>query len=106
MERLDLMLILVGMGGVTFLPRWIPLFFLSGRRLPPIVIEWLELIPVAVLSALLLPELVTAGEPRRLDLFRPELLVAIPTFGAALASRSLGLTVVVGMGLYWVVGKI
>ncbi len=66
--------------------------------------DWLDLIPAAVLSALVLPALVTTGEPRHLDLLRPELLVAVPTFLFALKTRSLGGSVVLGMGLYWLLG--
>jgi branched-subunit amino acid transport protein len=94
-------LVVLGMGAVTFLPRWIPLFALSRRRLPDWVLDWLDLIPAAVLSALVLPSLVTSGEPRHLDLLRPELYAAIPTFLFALKTRSLGGSVVLGMGLYW-----
>ncbi len=94
------------MGAVTFLPRWIPLFFLSNRKLPDWFVEWLDLIPAAILSALLIPALVTAGDPRRLILWRPELLVAVPTFLFALKTKSLGGTVVVGMLLFWLVGKV
>ena len=100
-------LLLLGMGLVTYLPRWAPLFFLSRRRLPQWFIEWLDLIPVSILSALLLPELVTSGAaPRQLDLLRPELLVALPTFFFAWKTRSLGGTVVVGMALFWLSGRI
>ncbi|MFZ5573047.1 MAG: AzlD domain-containing protein [Thermodesulfobacteriota bacterium] len=96
----------LGMGLVTFLPRWIPLFFLSNRRLPDWLVEWLDLIPAAILSALLIPGLITAGDPRRLDLWRPELFVAVPTFLFALRTKSLGGTVVAGMLLYWLAGKL
>jgi len=97
----DYTLIVLGMGAVTFLPRWVPLFALSRRRLPDWILDWLDLIPAAVLSALVLPALVTSGEPRHLDLLRPELGVAIPTFLFALKTRSLGGSVLLGMGLYW-----
>jgi branched-subunit amino acid transport protein len=98
--------LLIGMGLVTYLPRWVPLFYLSRRRLPRWFVDWLELIPVAILSALVLPELVTGGSPRHLALFQPGLLVALPTFLFALKTRSLGGTVVVGMLLFWLAGKI
>jgi branched-subunit amino acid transport protein len=94
------------MGLVTFLPRWMPLYFLSNRRLPPWLIKWLDLIPVSILSALLAPALVTPGTPRHLSLCQPELLVAVPTFLFALKTRSLGGTVVIGMLLYWLTGKL
>jgi branched-subunit amino acid transport protein len=106
MDSSSYLFLILGMGIVTYLPRWIPLFFLSNRKLPEWFINWLDLIPVAILSALLLPILITSGEPRHLEFFHARLLVAIPTFVFALKTRSLGGTVIVGMLLYWVVSKI
>jgi branched-subunit amino acid transport protein len=105
MPEMDYVVIVLGMGAVTYLPRWLPLFALSRRNLPRWFLDWLDLIPAAVLSALVLPALVTMGQdPRRLDLLQPNLIVAIPTFLFALKTRSLGGTVVVGMGMYWLLG--
>lgn len=94
------------MGLVSFIPRWVPLFFLSKRELPPLLIEWLELIPVAILSALLLPALVTTGTPRVFNPLSIEMLIAIPTFVFAWFTKSLGGTLVVGMLLYWGAGYV
>jgi branched chain amino acid efflux pump len=99
------LLLLLGMGAVTYLPRLLPLLFLSQRELPRWLVEWLELIPVAILAALLAPSLVVDGATNRLALFRPELLIAIPTFLFAWRTRSLGGTVLVGMLLFWFAGK-
>ncbi len=99
-------LLIMAMGAVTYVPRWLPLFFLSRKRLPFWLQAWLDLIPVAILSALILPELVTTGNPRHLDLFRPELIVALPTLLFALKTRSLGGTVILGMALFWLTGKL
>jgi branched chain amino acid efflux pump len=93
--------VILGMGLVTYLPRWFPLVFLSRRNLPRWLVEWLDLIPAAILSALLLPELVTHGTPRHLALWQPELWVAIPTFVFALKTKSLGGTVLIGMAMFW-----
>lgn len=98
------LLLLLGMGAVTYLPRLLPLLFLSQRELPRWLVQWLELIPVAILAALLAPSLVVDGDSGRLDLLRPELWVAVPTFLFAHKTRSLGGTVVVGMGLFWLAG--
>lgn len=94
------------MGLVTYVPRWMPLFFLSQRELPKLFVEWLDLIPAAILSALLLPELITSGTPKSLEFFRPEVLVAFPTFVFAIKTRSLGGTVLFGMALFWGAGMI
>lgn len=105
MIRSEYLLLVIGMGLVTYIPRWVPLFYLSRRSLPQWFVDWLELIPVAILSALLLPEILTAGIPRHLDLLRPHLPVAVLTFVFALKTRSLGGTVVVGMLLFWLAGR-
>jgi branched-subunit amino acid transport protein len=96
--------IIVGMGVVTYGPRWFPLLFLARRRMPSWLIEWLDFIPASILSALVVPYLVTSGEPRHLDVFRPELFVALPTFAFAVKTKSLAGTVVVGMFLFWFAG--
>jgi branched-subunit amino acid transport protein len=101
----DYMILCLGMGLVTYVPRWAPLFALSQRTLPRWLEEWLDLIPVAILSALIFPALLTAGEPRQLSLWNNDLLVAVPVFLFALRTRSLGGTVVLGMALYWLAGK-
>jgi branched-subunit amino acid transport protein len=102
----DYMLLIAGMGLVTYIPRWLPLFSLTRFKLPDILVEWLDLIPAAILSALLLPVLITVSEPKHLELFQPKLLAAIPTFLFAFKTKSLGGTVVFGMIIYWIIEKI
>jgi len=98
------LLLLAGMGAVTYLPRLLPLFFLSQRELPRWLVEWLELIPVAILAALLAPSLALDDAAGRFDLLRPELWIAVPTFLFAWRTRSLGGTVILGMALFWLAG--
>jgi branched-subunit amino acid transport protein len=93
--------VVAGMGIVTYIPRLVPVYFMSGKKLPGWFIEWLDLIPAAVLSALLLPELFTTGMPRIFTFFSPETIAAVPTFIVAVKTKSLGGTVITGMGLYW-----
>lgn len=104
MSFFDYLFLFSGMGLVTYIPRWLPLFYLAHRRLPRWLIDWLSLIPVAILSALLAPSLFTDGHPRSLHPGKLELLVAIPTLIFSLKSRSMGATVLVGMFLYWLGG--
>lgn len=96
--------VIAGMGIVTYVPRWIPLVFLTRRQLPVCLVEWLDFIPASILSALVVPYLITTGDPRHLDFMRPELFVAIPTFAFALMTKSLAGTVIVGMFLFWLAG--
>jgi branched-subunit amino acid transport protein len=102
----EIVLIIVGMGIVTYISRWLPLFFLSRRALPAWLIDWLDFIPAAILSALILPALITAGEPKHLQWMKPDLWVAIPTLLFALRTRSLAGTVIFGMVLYWIASNL
>ena len=100
------LLLLAGMGAVTYLPRCLPLVALARRRLPDMVLEWLGLIAPAILAALVAPGLLVDPGAGTLDPARPELWVAVPTLLCAWRTRSLGGTVAAGMGLFWVVGKL
>lgn len=106
MTAAEYLLLFSGMGLVTYLPRALPLLYLAHKELPQWLIDWLGLIPVAILSALLAPSLFADSANRQLELGKPELLVAIPTLIFALKTRSLGGTVLVGMLLYWLAGLI
>ena len=99
-------IVIIGMSLVTYLPRWIPFIVLARRNLPKWLLEWLDLIPAAILGALLLPLLMTTGEPRHIELFQPQLLVAVPTLLFAIKTKSLSGTVILGMFLFWVADKI
>ena len=102
----DYLFLFGGMGLVTYLPRALPLLYLAHKKMPQWLIEWLGLIPVAILSALLAPALFTEAATRTFMLGKLELLVAVPTLLFALKTRSLGGTVLVGMMLYWLGGMV
>ncbi|MFP4030334.1 MAG: AzlD domain-containing protein [Desulfococcaceae bacterium] len=102
----EFLLLVGGMGLATYLPRWAPLLFLSERKLPDWLVEWLDLIPAAILSALVAPALVVSGDPRQLDWLRPELAAAVPTFWFARKTRSLAGAVVLGMALFWLLERV
>jgi len=102
----DYLFLLIGMGLVTYLPRMLPLAVLARRRLPQGLIDWLGLIPVAILAALVAPALFVEPAAHSVSLTRLELLTAVPTLLFALKTRSLGGTVFVGMLLYWLGGLV
>ncbi|MCP3175686.1 AzlD domain-containing protein [Desulfuromonas sp. KJ2020] len=105
MSLMDYLLLVAGMGAVTYIPRWLPLFALAQRRLPQGLVDWLRLIPVAILSALVAPALLADSAARTLSFGKPEFWVAIPTLFFAWRTRSLAGTVIFGMFLFWLAGK-
>ncbi len=106
MSNRDFLLLMLAMGAVTYLPRMVPLVVLSRRALPTWLAEWLELIPAAILSALIVPTLFAQSNPRIFNLGKVELLAAVPTLLCAVKTRSLAGTVIVGMLCYWGLGLI
>jgi branched-subunit amino acid transport protein len=100
---LDQLILIAGMTAVTAIPRVLPLLLLSSRRLHPGLMRWLEMIPPAVLAALLAPALFlqkTAGGGDSLWISPGNtfLLAAVPTFLVAWKSGSFFGTVAAGMG--------
>lgn len=95
--RPAILLLILGMALVTYLPRMLPILLLSRLRMPPLLLRWLEFVPVAVLSALLASGLLVKEGQLALPPAHPELLAALPTFLVAIKSRSLMGTVVTGL---------
>ncbi len=104
MSPSDYLFLFVGMGLVTYLPRALPLIYLTHKKMPQWLVDWLEYIPVAVLAALLAPILFIDTTSAAITYGKLEFLVAIPTLIFAVKTRSLGGTVLVGMFLYWLAG--
>ena len=96
-------LIIPGMAAVTYISRVTPLLLLSSRTLNPLLLRWLEMVPPAVLAALLAPELLLAsGDGEKMLFFSPDnlfLLAALPTFAVGWITRSFFGTIAFGMGL-------
>lgn len=99
MDQTALFLAILGMALVTYLPRLLPVWLLSRRTLPPLVVVWLRYVPVAVLAAMLLPMLVI--QEARIDLGLDNLFfwAAIPAVLVAWKTKSFFGTVLTGMGI-------
>ena len=95
----EIWVIIAGMTLVTLLPRVIPILMLSGRKMPKIIERWLSLIAPAILSALLLPELLLdrSGPVPSLSFYNIYLFAAFPTFLVAWKTKSLFGAVVTGL---------
>jgi branched-subunit amino acid transport protein len=99
MSELTYYLMIAGMLLVTYLPRLLPAWLLQARTIPPFLSAWLKYVPVAVLSALLLPSLLVVDGKIDLAWDNLYILAAVPAALAALRTRSMFVTVIVGMGV-------
>lgn len=91
---------------VTYLPRMLPLVVLSKINIPPLILRWLKFIPVAVLSALLGPEILMGSGGVDFSWNNIFLLAALPSFLVAYKTKNLFYTVFMGMGMVVLLGKI
>ena len=99
MDQKVILLTILGMAVVTYLPRLLPVYFLSSRSLPPLVVDWLRYVPVAVLAAMLFPSLLVQGDQVALAPNNIFLYAAFPTLLVAWKTRSLFGSVMVGVVL-------
>ena len=99
----EMLWLIMGMAIVTFLPRFLPLAFLTRWVMPERVKRGLDYIPIGILSSIVFPILFTSGEGK-VEIQAQYLFAAIPVFVFAWKVRSLWGSVVLGMAIYWGLG--
>lgn len=93
---IHLLWIILGCAVVTWLPRIIPFMFVRTIQMPDLLLRWLKYIPVCILSALVISSLLE--RPDQFVTFNwPMLFAFIPALATAIWTKSLSLTVVVGV---------
>ncbi|MRR32127.1 AzlD domain-containing protein [bacterium] len=97
MDQKTIFFIILGMGLVTFIPRLLPVWLLSSRKLPAPITAWLSYVPPAVLAALTLPSLVLQKNELVLRWDNLYLIAAVPTILVAWKTRSFFGTVLTGI---------
>lgn len=95
--RLHILLIILGTGLVTLIPRVLPLLLLRNINLPDTFLTWLRFVPITVMTALLAQELFMKNNQLAFLSHPLELIAIIPTILVAIIFRSLLVTVVVGV---------
>lgn len=102
METQRLIFIFLGMWFVTYLPRLLPLFALSQVRLPERLMSWLSYLPAAILSALIFPGALMREGVIDAGVGNPSVWALLASFAAAVKTRNLILTMLVGGGVMFV----
>jgi len=89
--------LIIGCALVTWLPRVIPFIFVRSVTLPDVVLKWLSFIPVCILSALVIENLIDTESGKVVTLDWPVFITFVPTLIIALVTKSLSITVVAGV---------
>ena len=94
-------LAMIGLGLLTFLTRFSFIALLERWQTPPIVQRALRFVPIAVLTAIIIPELVLPNGTLDLNPYNPRLLAGLVATVVAWKTKNVILTIVVGMALLW-----
>jgi branched-subunit amino acid transport protein len=101
-RQLTIWLLIFAVGAITYASRLSFIALFARRRMPPLLAEALKHVPVAMVTAIVVPAIVfmPAGV-LRLDLDNPKLIAALVAGVVAWWSKSAVATIVAGMGALW-----
>ena len=99
-------LIIFGMGFVTFSTRLLPIVLLERIEIPFVIQRALRFVPPAVLSAIILPELVLRDGALDLSLGNARLIAGVIAALVAWRTKNVVLTIAIGMIALWVLSAI
>jgi branched-subunit amino acid transport protein len=101
-RELTIWLVIFAVGAITYTARLSFIALFARRDLPPLLAEALKHVPVAMLTAIVVPAVVfmPAGV-LRLDFANPKLIAVLIAGAVAWWSKSAVGTIVTGMGALW-----
>lgn len=97
----NIWLAMIGLGILTFLIRFSFIALLERWQTPPLVQRALRFVPVAVLTAIITPELMLHNGQFITDAMNPRLLAGLVAALIAWKTKNVILTIVVGMLVFW-----
>jgi branched-subunit amino acid transport protein len=98
---LTLWLVIVGMGAITYGLRLSMIVFFGRVKMPEALRRALRFVPPAVLSAIVLPELLIPGGTFTLSPWNARLVAGVVAAAVAWRTGNVFLTIGTGMGLLW-----
>jgi len=104
--EMSIWIVMVIIGGLTFLTR-LSFIALAGRwDAPALFRSALRFVPVAILTAIVVPELVLHTGTFDFSLTNPRLLAGMLAIFVAWRTKNTVLTIVIGMTVFWVLQAI
>lgn len=101
-RQLAIWLLIFAVGAITFTARLSFIALFARRRMPPLLAEALKHVPVAMLTAIVVPAVVfVPAGVLRLDFGNPKMVAALIAGAVAWWTKSAASTIVVGMGVLW-----
>jgi branched-subunit amino acid transport protein len=106
-RQLTIWLLIFAVGAITYAARLSFIAFFARREMPPLLAEALKHVPVAMLTAIVVPAIVfMAPGELRIDPSNAKLIAALVAGAVAWWRQSAVLTIAVGMSLLWLLGYV
>ncbi|HEX4206177.1 MAG TPA: AzlD domain-containing protein [Ktedonobacteraceae bacterium] len=96
-------LMILAIGVITYAIRLSFIVFFGKMEIPPRLLSILRFVPIAVLSAIILPQLFLPNNTITASLANPRWIAGILAVLVAWRTRNVLLTIVVGMLVLWIV---
>ena len=97
MSSMSILLVCLGMGAVTYVPRVLPLLLFADREMPNWLKEVLKFVPVAMLSALVAKDVFFKDDALFMTLANPKILALLVLIPIAAKFKSITISLVVGV---------
>ena len=95
-------LIMIALAIGTFLIRISFIMLLSNREVHPLIARALRFVPAAVLSALVIPQILTRNNSLRVSFTNPQLTAGLVAAVVAWRTKNVLFTILSGMAVLWV----
>ena len=103
-RELTIWLLIFAVGAITYTARLSFIALFARRDMPPLLAEALKHVPVAMLTAIVVPAVAfMPASVLRLDFDNPKLIAALVAGAIAWWTKSAVTTIVVGMVVLWLV---
>lgn len=97
LSNLNIYLLILGVAIFTYIPRSLPIIYLSKKDLPQWLIDWMKFIPSGIFAALILPDILIQDGSLNIGLTNIKLISATLVIIVAMKKKSLGLSIAVGV---------
>ena len=94
-------LIMLGLAAGTFLIRASFILVLGDHEMHPLITRALRFVPASVLSALVIPQILTRGNTLRISIANPQVIAGIVAALVAWRTKNVVLTILGGMLVLW-----
>lgn len=100
---MEIWLIMIALGVGTFLIRISFIALFTSREVPPLLQRALRFVPAAVLSALVIPQILTRNNAMDLSIQNPQLIAGLAAGLIAWRTKNVLFTILGGMGVLWLI---